>query len=409
MYRDRLNDGLKSDELEAARLGFNRYLRRKRFSPQFISRNAEELFAQATLEYSRKCAEGVEIDNPPGWLIECAWRRTKSQLEAEARNPRLIALEKGGPLAAKPDDEPEDALLESERYRKLWEAVGKLSADQRRVLALSYFEGFTVREAGRRLRWHSSKAQRAHEGAKERLHELLGVESVDDLVIEIGLVAYLSLAGRAAGSIQLPAGLEAMAESAHDSAKQLWARAHELLGRLTTGGGGGGIEAAGAAATDGGGRIAEACKVLVVCVVGGTAALGGNQLINHEGQQPPPTPNRAAPHATSADPLPTSAAGRTGSLGGTSSGAAAPAQSGAHQGSESAGGPDAKRRSAERQAEAQFGGVAKAGGAEPRAETTASVSSASSSPPPSEASTATGSQAAPAEERQASKQFGAFK
>jgi len=410
MYRNRLKDGLKPDELEAARLGFNRYLRRKRFSPQFISRYAEDLFAQAALEYSRKRAEGIEIENPPGWLIECAWRRTKSQLEAEARSPRLVGLEGSGPLADSLDHDPEDALLESERFRKLRQAVGKLPVEQRRVLAFSYFEGCTIREAGRRLRWHASKAQRAHEGAKERLHELLGADSADDLAIEIGLAAYLSFISPAAGSIQVPAGFEATAQSVRDGARHLWARGHELLGRFSTSSGGRGVEVAGAAASDGSQRVAEACKVLAVCLVGGTAALGGGQLVNQGGTQTD-QPDRATRRSEDVASR-SSTAQPTGALTEESSAATAPTNPTTHRRGEGASATEIKRRKDERQAEAQFGAFAQAESAKTSGDspdTTAGASSATASPPPSEGTTAVRSQAAPAEERQVTEQFGAFK
>jgi hypothetical protein len=96
------------DEFDGARLGFRQLLRRKRFSPHFIQRYADDLFSTATVELSRKLAEGEEIENPAGWLIACAWRRTKGQLEAEARRPQSVSTEATGP--------------------------------QRHVLALSYFE-----------------------------------------------------------------------------------------------------------------------------------------------------------------------------------------------------------------------------------------------------------------------------
>ncbi len=201
MYKMTTTNGeLTQRELDAARLGFVQLLRCKRFSPHFIDTNAEDLFGIATVEYSRKLAEGEEIENPAGWLITCAWRRTKSHLEAESRAPRVVSTEKSGPVVDEEGQGPEDILLSEDRFRKVREAVEGLSVDQRRILALSYFEGFTVREAGRRLRWHSSKAQRAHEGAKRRMHELLDVGSSDDLAIEIGLAAYLSVAVGTAGA-----------------------------------------------------------------------------------------------------------------------------------------------------------------------------------------------------------------
>jgi RNA polymerase sigma factor (sigma-70 family) len=194
MYWRRSESSLSRAELEAARLGFLGCLRRKRFSPQFIERNAEDLFGQACFEFTRKLKEDEEIDNPPGWLIECAWRRTKSKLEAERGGPRLVSTEKTEPLPDSASADPEDLLMNADRWRKVRQAIRDLSVEERQLLAASYFEGLSVREAARQLRWHPSKAQRAHERAQDRLHELLGVESSDDLEIEVGLAAYLSVA-----------------------------------------------------------------------------------------------------------------------------------------------------------------------------------------------------------------------
>jgi RNA polymerase sigma factor (sigma-70 family) len=206
MLRSGSNGELSKDELDAARLGFKQLLRCKRFSPRFIENHGEDLFGTATVEYSRKLAEGEDIENPAGWLVTCAWQRTKSKLEADQGRPRQVSTEATGPLADEPGQDPEDVLLDNDRFRKVREAVKELSANQRRVLVLSYFEGLTVREAGRQLRWHSSKAQRAHEGARRRLHDLLGVKSADELEVEIGLAAYLLLAaGRSTGA-SIPGG-----------------------------------------------------------------------------------------------------------------------------------------------------------------------------------------------------------
>ncbi|HEX9108125.1 MAG TPA: hypothetical protein VF832_12870, partial [Longimicrobiales bacterium] len=143
-------DELSQAELEAARLGFVQYLRRSGTSPQFISMHGEELFGQAALEYARKRAEGVRIENPPGWIIACARRRTMSQFEAEKGRPRVVSSEQSGPLADTPERSPEEALLNEERFRAVRTAVGALSTERRRLLALSYFEGFTVRQAAER-------------------------------------------------------------------------------------------------------------------------------------------------------------------------------------------------------------------------------------------------------------------
>jgi RNA polymerase sigma factor (sigma-70 family) len=192
MYGRKADGEFGRREFDAACLGFKQLLRCKRFSPHFVETHGDDLFATATLEYSRKLAEGEEIENPAGWLIACAWRRTKSQLEAEARRPRVVSAEKCEPLADEDRDGPEDVLLNEDRFRKVREAVNELSVAQRRILWLAYFDEFTVRSAGRYLNWTSSKAQRAHEGAKRRLHDLLGVSSADELAIA-GLAAYISI------------------------------------------------------------------------------------------------------------------------------------------------------------------------------------------------------------------------
>ena len=99
---------MKQSELEEARLGFIQFLRRKRFSPQFIASHGEDLFATAALEYSRKVAEGAKIDSPAGWLITCAWRRTKSLLEAQGRSPRIVSTDKAEAIEDELGHEPRE-------------------------------------------------------------------------------------------------------------------------------------------------------------------------------------------------------------------------------------------------------------------------------------------------------------
>lgn len=197
MYGRKANGELKQAQLDEARLGFIQFLRRKHFSPQFIASHGDDLFATAALEYSRKLAEGEEIETPAGWLITCAWRRTKSLLEAEGRSPHIVSTDRAEAIKDDLGQSPEDVTLDEDRMRKVQEAIGHLSVEERRLLELAYFEGMAVREIARQLHWHSSKAQRCHEAARERLHELLGVSSSDDLQVEIGLAAYVSLAAEA--------------------------------------------------------------------------------------------------------------------------------------------------------------------------------------------------------------------
>lgn len=271
LYWKRSQEGLSRADLEAARLGFLGYLRRKGFSPQFIDQHAEDLIGHACLEYSRKLAAGEQIENPPGWLIECAWRRTKSLLESLARTPRVVSAEQTIEMV---DGEPgpEDALLDADRWRKVHEAVEQLSADERRLLALSYFEGFSVRESGRLLRWHSSRAQRTHERARERLREALGVGSSDELEIVVGLASYLSLAHRPSWAPKLPSGVEGMLDSAGRAAHDAFGRAQDLARRVLSGGA---ADPSGASVAAGAVRTAGACgAAALACVAAGVVGVG---------------------------------------------------------------------------------------------------------------------------------------
>ncbi|HET7510585.1 MAG TPA: hypothetical protein VFJ65_10095, partial [Solirubrobacterales bacterium] len=112
MYGRKANSELKQAELEEARLGFIQFLRRKRFSPQFIASHGDDLFATAALEYSRKVSEGEAIDSPAGWMITCAWRRTKSLLEAQGRSPQIVSTDKAEAIEDELGRNPEEVTLD---------------------------------------------------------------------------------------------------------------------------------------------------------------------------------------------------------------------------------------------------------------------------------------------------------
>ncbi|HYP55977.1 MAG TPA: sigma-70 family RNA polymerase sigma factor [Solirubrobacterales bacterium] len=273
MYGSKVNGELSQSQLQAARLGFLKYLRRKRFSEEFIENHGDDLFSIATVEYSRKLREGVEIERPGGWLIDCAWKRTKSFLEAEHRRPGLVSVEKAEEVL--PDEEtptPEMTALEEDRIRKVHEAVAQLSEDQQRFLAYAYFEEKGVRDLARQLGWHPSRAQRFHEAARKQLKDLLGVESIDDLVIEIGLAAYVSIAVERSSGRQLPAGLEGAMDMVERTATDLWARAQDLARRLPLGGN---AEPSATAVLGGtAGRAAGVCATAAAACLAATGVVG---------------------------------------------------------------------------------------------------------------------------------------
>lgn len=371
MYRQAVSEDLNSSLLDSARRGFFGVLRRKRMSPQFIEKEGEDLFAQACFEYSRRRAEGIEIRDPVAWIVVCGWHRAVGLLETRDWRPQLVSTERIGELPGDSTPAPEEDVLNEDRYRKVREAVERLPTYQRQLLALSYFEGKSIREAARELGWTPSKAQRAHETARRRLKTVLGVESSDQLTIGVGLFAYLTFEheGGCSPKLRLLGTAEGAVDAVVQHASHFGDRALELLrrpfahdgtsegqpagdplaevnelghriaaegqhgpvallaraGRRVSEAGkrlmaSGAVETS-AAAADGGSRVVEVCKALAAaCLIGGaaTGALVVSEDHGRAHRQPQPRP--AASIRTRSQPQSAQRAERTPSRAASASG-----------------------------------------------------------------------------------------
>jgi RNA polymerase sigma factor (sigma-70 family) len=262
-----LREEMSREQLEAAQRGFEGLLRRKRFSRAFLSRHAADLLAKARLEYSQHVAEGGEVRNPAGWIIHCAWRRTQNLLEQESRTPQVLSIDDDGAFA-NDSATPEEEVLTSDRYRRLQAALAHLPREERKVIALTYFEGMSVREAGRTLEWDKCKADRRHRAALKRLQELLGVSDIDALQIEIGIAAWASLGTGISSRSHLPGSVETVLNGISST----FARGQELVRRLITGGA---AEPGVAPAIGGATRAAGVCgAAAVACIATGVVGPG---------------------------------------------------------------------------------------------------------------------------------------
>jgi RNA polymerase sigma factor (sigma-70 family) len=275
--------GVSEAQLNAAELGFRQLLRRKRFSRQFVDNHGADLMAKAEFEYSRHLARGGEVTNPTGWLINCAWRRTQNLLEEQGRTPRMVGVDVAGPLVDEATRTPEQQVLDADRARRVRDAIGALSVEERQVIELCYFEGMSVREVGRALKWNKSKADRRHRAALQRVREVLGVDDVDALAIDLGLAAYVSLAAEKGSS---SVGHGALADSA-GRLGELATRAHEVARRFLVSGGG---EPSTAAVAGSAGRAAGACgAAALACFATGVVGPGlkGVDVVgNHHAKAP---------------------------------------------------------------------------------------------------------------------------
>jgi RNA polymerase sigma factor (sigma-70 family) len=289
--RTRFTDELTREEMQRAKRALVGLLQRRGFSWHFIEEEGEEALAIAHTEFTRAIGKGVDVEEPVAWTVNCAWRRTQNLLTAESRRPQSVSTEKLLELADEGEPGPEEILEEAERARKIREAVAELNEPQRQVIALTYFEGMSVREAARQLDWHPSKAQYAHKTAIKSLFEHLGVTSSDQLTVEIGLAAFLTFGARD-GLGSLPAGVEAVIDRAGHGATGIWGRLQEAARRF---GGGGAGDTAGAIASSGAGRAAGVCAAGVAAVCLGTAGVIGGVGIGGGGGQHTSSQHRLVP------------------------------------------------------------------------------------------------------------------
>jgi hypothetical protein len=243
----------------------------------------------------------VEVEDPVAWTTHCAWRRTQNLLQAESIRPRSVSSEQIAELVDDEGTDLEEQALEADRARKVREAVAKLDDDQRKVIALTFFEDMSVREAARHLGCSASSVQHRRETALRTLRRFLPVRSGDELAVDFGMACWLAVAAERSG-FHLPAGFETVIDRAGHGASGLWGRLQDLARRLGVGGGG---EAATAVASSGAGRAAGVCAagLAAVCLAGagtgivgpGIGAIGGGQQSAPAQQEPKQPVQRTRP------------------------------------------------------------------------------------------------------------------
>lgn len=273
-----LTIGTVSDaELREASRGFTLMLRRKRFSSEWIEANAADLLAQAQNEYAARLAKGEPARNPVGWLITCAWRRAQNLLDSERRKPRPFSLDMAFHHVDESIPTPEEVVLDADRQERLRKALRHLPEKECRLIALVYFEDHTIREAGRKLGWQKSAADRHHRAAMERLHALVGDRSLLSPA-SLGLGAWVVAAteGRRPGIAGAGVLEEGVAVLSH-RLTELWRRVSPLA------------EPGNVATSGGAARAAGYCGAAGVAVVCGLATGVVGPQVRADVPKPPPS------------------------------------------------------------------------------------------------------------------------
>jgi RNA polymerase sigma factor (sigma-70 family) len=387
---------LDADQLRAISAALPGKLRAHQVSEAFIDRYTEELVQQALAEYARACGQGQAIDNPGGWIVNTAFLRAIDQLrreEREATAPLSIeaALEVTDGTSAPPDEE----AIRHIEAEQLHRAIRKLSVPQRQALSLYYFEERSNREGADALGWSEPTFRRRRNAALRVLRERFGVikpvpQQGDRTAIEIGLAAWLSLAGTRGHAGRVTDQLVAIADSVRGSIMSLADRARDFAARLLSSGGGEGIVNAASGPVGKTAGVCGAAAAAAMCVTGVIGpGVGGIDLL-HEGSatKSRPAHERPKPHAEPeaqvrrTHPTPESTAKPE------------PAARPTHRSSSSGGGAEARARRATRTASSQF------------APESAVEPAPASSEPASEPAPAPESSPAPSPTQTANEQFG---
>lgn len=276
---------LTSEQLRAAEEGFAKLLRTKRMNPQFIAEHAEELMAQARREYATWCQRGKVAHSPVGWLIVCAWQRTKDLLDSQQRQPRQLSIEEVLHVVDEKAPDPEQAAIDHDHSERIFHALSLLPEKERRLIYLSYFNGLDVKAAGRMVGWQKSAAHRHHEAALDRLRSILGR---DFAILDVALFGWILEETDAAPP---PADfLAAALDSGHEALAFLIQKATDVWRRLSPIG-----DPANASLVSTGAKVSGACAtaVAVACVAGGVIGPGITAL--RPGSPPATESSAAAP------------------------------------------------------------------------------------------------------------------
>lgn len=267
-------------QLREAERALRRLLHAKNFPRGWIAEFAPEIMSQAQADFAARLA--VEpVADPVGLLVVIAYRRAIKLVRAERCQPRPTSLESFFHLADEDTPTPEEEAIDRDRQERVMAAIGHLPERERKLLALVYFEQMSIREAGRRLGWGKSSADRHHAAALEKLHALLDRSLLSP---EIALPAFI-----ASRHYSHPRALFGWIEGATETLRETAMLGGGRLGPIA--------ESGNTAAMSGAGRTAAGvCSAAVVaCIAGAAGGVVGPGLDGIVAAHPDaPRPARAA-------------------------------------------------------------------------------------------------------------------
>ena len=282
-----------------------------KFPKVWIAEHSREVLGQAHVEYQQWLKTNPPARNPVGWLCTCAYRRAQNLRDSERRRPSFAPLDTVFHLADESTPTPEQEAIERDRQERLRGALSHLPEKEVKLLALVYFEDNSIREAGRKLGWQKSAADRHHNTAMEKLRALVGDDRSLFSPATLGLAAYVACRGGRASRLLDAAlapfrGLTAIGAELTSATGRRVAELARALSPFS--------DAGTAAANSGVGRAAGVCGagiVTLVCVgaasvvaPGLTSAPRSHRPANSRQVKGPARPPATAPPAVTTTELP---------------------------------------------------------------------------------------------------------
>ncbi len=158
-------DRITGRQLQEAREGLTRLLYRKRFPREWIERAAPDAMAEAEKDFATRLAAGKR-DDAVNLLVVIAYRRAIKILRAQLARPST-SIETVFHLADESTPSPEEEVILRDQHERVMEAMRYLPDRERMLLIFCYYDGMSIREAGRHVGWAKSSANRHHRAALE--------------------------------------------------------------------------------------------------------------------------------------------------------------------------------------------------------------------------------------------------
>lgn len=121
------SDPLTGTHLREAQRALIGKFRNEGFPADWVNRNAVDLLAQASLEYSEWLESHEPEENPVGWLITCAYRRGLNLLTSQGQRPDSISIDDAFDLSDESTPTPAAADAAALSGHRLGEVARRLN------------------------------------------------------------------------------------------------------------------------------------------------------------------------------------------------------------------------------------------------------------------------------------------